>query len=98
MKLLGDIKMYCIKVGYFMWSEKKGEHTEPVYLSIDVDYGNLICFHEDIRADLRVFDTVAEAEAYIEAHNTGINVCYANPEVVAIKYDFDARKWKEIGA
>jgi len=56
----------------------------------------LICFHEDIRADLRVFDTVAEAEAYIESHNTGVNISYTNPEVVAIKYDFDAQKWVEV--
>ena len=98
MKLLGDIKMYCIKVDYFMWAEEKGQYTEPVYLSIDVAYGKMICFHEDIRADLRVFDTVAEAEAYIDSHDLRLSVCCENPEVVAIKYDFDAQKWKEIEA
>lgn len=103
MKLLGDIKMYCIKVDYFMWSEEKGEYTEPVYLSIDTETckkdgtcANLICFKEDIKPNLRVFDTVKEAEGYIAAHSTGINISYENPEVVAIKYDFDAQKWVEV--
>ena len=98
MKLLGDIKMYCIKVDYFMWSEEKGEHTEPVYLSIDKEVVSIIIFRKEIEAGLRVFDTVAEAEAYIESHNIGLGICCENPEVVAIKYDFDAREWKEIEA
>ena len=95
MKLLGDIKMYCIKVDYFMWSEEKGKYTEPVYLSIDTEVVSIIIFREDIEADLRVFDTVAEAEAYIDSHDLRLSVCCENPEVVAIKYDFDAQKWVE---
>ena len=60
MKLLRDVELFCIKVDYLMWSEEKGEYTEPVYLSIDTETMrkdgtcvNLIFFEEKITPRLR---------------------------------------------
>lgn len=103
MELLRDVVKYCIKVDYFMCSEERGEYEEPVYLSIDTKTkrkdgtsANLIIFREHITDCLRTFDSEAAAQEYIATHTTGYNICYTNPRVVAIKYDFDAREWKEV--
>ena len=102
MKLLRDTKLYCIKVDYFMWSEEKGDYTEPLYLSIDTETKakdgtpvNLITFEEEITPHLRVFDTEKEAKEYI---STRIGIaCYCeNPRVVKIKFSSETKKWEEI--
>lgn len=102
MKLLRDEFMYCIKVDYFMWSDEKGEYTEPMYLSIDTETkqkdgtpANFITFSEVITGNLRVFDTERDAEAYM---NTRIkNPCYCEkPRVIKIKYNFERNTWEEM--
>ena len=102
MKLLKDVELYCIKVDYFMWSEEKGDYTEPCYLSIDTEIkkkdgnpANLIIFKEDITPYLRVFDTEKEAKEYIQSRIS--NPCYCeNPRVVKVKYNFESKEWEEI--
>ena len=81
MKLLRDVELFCIKVDYLMWSEEKGEYTEPCYLSIDTETKkkdgtpvNLIIFEEKITPHLRVFDSEIVAKRYIDSHIT--NPCY----------------------
>ena len=102
MKLLKDVTQYCIKVDYYHWSDEKGEYTLPLYWSIDTETkrkdgtsANLIIFKENICDCLRVFDTEKEAKEYIATHTTGFNVCYENPRVVKIKYNFEENKWEE---
>lgn len=102
MKLLRDVELYCIKVDYYMWSEEKGDYTEPAYLSIDTETmkkdgtpANLIIFEEKITPHLRVFDTEDEAKKYMESHIK--NPCYCgNPRVVKIKFSSETKEWEEI--
>ena len=102
MKLLKNVELYCIKTDYLMWSEEKGEYTEPVYLSIDTETkkkdgtcANLIIFEEKITPHLRVFDSEIVAKRYIDSHIT--NPCYCeNPRVVKVKYNFESKEWEEI--
>ena len=102
MKLLKDVELYAIKVDYFMYSEEKGEYTEPVYLSIDTKTKakdgtsmNLIIFKEDITPFLRVFDMESEAKEYMESRLS--NPCYCeNMRVIKITYDFEKGKWVEV--
>ena len=101
MKLLGDT-MYCIKVDYYMWSEDKGEYTEPTYLTIDTETkdiegkpSNLIIFKNEITPNLRVFDKHKEAVEYMLSRIS--NPCYCeNQRVVAIRYNFETNAWEEI--
>ena len=101
MKLLRDVEVYCIKVDYFMWSEEKGDYTEPAYLSIDTETmkkdgtpANLIIFEEEITPHLRVFDKVGDAVKYMVSHIN--NPCYCEkPRVVKIKYNTETNKWEE---
>ena len=94
MKLLGDVR-YCIKVDYFHWDEEKDEeYTKPLYWCVSEEH-LIIIFREEIDNRLRVFDTEKEANEYLKSHSTGFNICYENPRVVAIKYNFDENKWEE---
>ena len=95
MKLLKDITAYCIKVDYFMWSEEKGEYTEPAYLSIDTGTKakdgtpvNLIIFKEDITPCLRIFDTKKEATEYMKKHLSNSCSC-ENERVVKLKLKYN---------
>ena len=102
MKLLRDVELYCIKVDYYMWSEEKGDYTEPAYLSIDTETmkkdgtcANLIIFEEKITPHLRVFDTEIEAKEYMESRLS--DPCYCeNPRVVKIKFSNETKEWEEI--
>lgn len=95
MKLLGDAK-YCIKVDYFHWDgEKDEEYTNPLYWCIDESPARIIIFRESIDDRLRVFDTEEEAQEYLESHTTGFNVCYENPRIVQVKYNFEENRWEE---
>ena len=103
MKLLRDVILYCIKVDYFMWSEEKGEYTQPCYLAIDTETkrkdgtcANIIIFEDDINIqNIRVFDTEIEAQDYIESRIN--NPCYCeNQRVIKIKYNFENGKWEEV--
>ena len=103
MKLLKDVKMFCIKVDYFMWDEVMDrECTAPHYLSIDTETKNkqgecmnLIIFREEINPDLRVFDTRKEAAEYIKTRME--NPCFCeNVRIVEVKYNFETNKWEEI--
>jgi hypothetical protein len=101
MKLLRDVELFCIKVDYFMWSEEKGDYTEPAYLSIDTETkkkdgtcANIIIFEEKITPHLRVFDKAGDAVTYIVSHIN--NHCYCeNPRVVKIKYNAETNEWEE---
>ena len=95
MKLLKDVTQYCIKVDYYHWSDEKGEYTLPLYWCIDDSPARIIIFREKIDDRLRVFDTEEEAKEYLKSHTTGFNVCYENPRVVKIKYNFNENKWEE---
>lgn len=96
MKLLGDVK-YGIKVDYFHWNaETDEEYTLPLYWCIDDSPARIIIFREEIDDRLRVFDTGEEAIEYLKSHTTGFQVCYENPRVVKIKYDFAENRWEEI--
>lgn len=102
MKLLRDVTQYCIKVDYYHWSDEKGEYTIPLFLSIDTETKakdgtsvNLIIFKENICDCLRVFDTEKKAKEYLKNHTTGCSVCYENPRVVKIKYNFEENRWEE---
>lgn len=101
MKKLQDIVAYCIKVDYYMWSEEKGDYTEPLYLSLvnyernGAKYENVIVFRENITPDLRVFSTFDDAEYYISQRCVN-SCCYENARTVKIKYDFDMNEWKEV--
>lgn len=95
MKLLRDIEAYCIKVDYFMWSEEKGEYTEPVYLTIDTKKCNIFVFEEDMNnPELRIFTSKTEAQRYLKAKISG-GLCYKNEKVVKIRYNFEEKKWEE---
>lgn len=96
MKLLGN-EIYCIKVDYFMWdSEKDEQYEEPVFLGIDTSTpANLLIFDEKITSRLRIFDTETEAKDYLKNHNTGNGICFTNPRVTKIKYNFEKEKWEE---
>ena len=98
MKLLKDVSLYAIKCDYFMWSEEKGEYTEPVYYAIDTSNKlNIIIMVEDVNsANLRVFDSLTAAKNYIKTHTTGVDVCLENVRPVKIMYDFETLKWKEV--
>lgn len=95
MKLLGDVK-YGIKVDYFHWNaETDEEYTLPLYWCIDDSPARIIIFREEIDDRLRVFDTAEEAIEYLKSHTTGFQVCYENPRVVKIKYDFTENRWED---
>lgn len=102
MKLLKDVTLYAIKVDYFMWSEEKGEYTQPSYLAIDTKTkrkdgtcANIIIFEDYINVpNLRVFDTEKEAQDYMKTRIN--NPCYCkNQRVIKIKYNCENRKWEE---
>jgi len=104
MKLLSNLELYCIKVDYFMWDEENDKvYTEPMFLAIDTEIKdkkgkpvNIIIFEENITSNLRVFDTVKQAEVYIEKHNKEVvSTCYENERVVKITYDCEKKEWKE---
>ena len=102
MKLLNNVEFYCIKVDYYMWSEKKGEYTEPVYLSIDYvskrkdqTPANWIIFEEEIGPGLRIFDSKVEAISYMDERIKNPSYC-ENQRVVKIIFDFENGKWKEV--
>ena len=95
MKLLKDITTYCIKVDCFMWSEEKGEYTEPAYLSIDTETKtkdgvcmNLITFKENITPCLRIFDTKKEATEYMKKHLSN-SFGHENERVVKLKLKYN---------
>lgn len=95
MKLLRDVTQYCIKVDYFIWNEETDtEGREPLYWCIQ-EKTNLVIFRESINSELRVFDKYYEAREYLEAHQTGFNICYENPRIVEIKYNFEENRWEE---
>ena len=101
MKLLNDIILYAIKVDYFMYSETKGDYTEPRYFAIDTETTNkdgecmnLIIMKKNVDDPcIRVFDTEREAKRYIREHKS---YSYEKPRVIKIIYDFKNKKWKEI--
>lgn len=102
MKLLRDEFLYAIKVDYYMWSEEKGEHTEPLYLCIDTKtrrkdgkLAGIIIFSNEIVENLRVFDTERDALSYLK-DKSKYTCSYENPRVVKIKYDYTKRKWEEM--
>lgn len=97
MKLLKDIEVsaYCIKVDYFMWSEEKGEYTEPLYLTIDTKRCNIFIFREDLNnPELRVFTSKTEAQSYLKEKIANA-ISYKNEKVVKIRYNFEEKKWEE---
>lgn len=102
MRLLKDITVYAIKVDYYMYDpETETEYLEPVYLSIDSetkdDNGNpmnLIIFRDSITSDLRIFDTLKEANDYM-IRRCNNSHSFENPRIVKIKYDHKEETWKE---
>jgi hypothetical protein len=103
MKLLKDVIMYAIKVDYFMWNaETEEEYTEPLYLSIDTETKdkkgkcvNLIIFREEITDNLRVFNTLKQANEYMETRLASPCCFCENERVIKIKYDFENNRWEE---
>ena len=102
MKLLKDITVYAIKVDYYMYDpETEVEYLEPVYLSIDSetkdDNGNpmnLIIFCDSITPNLRIFDTLREANDY-KLRKCSNSHSFENPRIVKVKYDYKEEVWKE---
>jgi hypothetical protein len=102
MKLLRDEFLFAIKVDYYMWSEEKGDYTEPVYLSIDTEtkrkdgtLAGIIIFETEIKENLRVFDREGDAIYYLEKRGKE-TCCYTNGRVIKIKYNFESNTWEEI--
>lgn len=97
MKLLSNVFLYAIKCDYFMWSEEKGEYTEPVYWAIDTSTkANIIIMRENVNdPQLRVFDSLTAAKTYIKDHTTGFDICMENVRPVKINYNFDRKEWEE---
>ena len=97
MKLLKDITAYAIKCDYYMWSEEKGEYTEPVYWAIDTSTKAYIIIMTETVNDpqLRIFDSLTAVKTYIKNHQTGNDICMENVRPVKIKYDFEKKEWME---
>lgn len=94
-KLLKDQRFFAIKCDYFMWSEERGEYTEPVYWALDDN--EIIVMEDDVNCGrLRVFTSLTAVKKYIRSHNTGVNICMENVRPVEIRYSFSERKWKEV--
>ena len=94
-KLLKDQRFFAIKCDYFMFSEERGEYTEPVYWCLDDN--EVIVMEDDVNSGrLRVFGSRTAVGKYIKAHTTGVNICMENVRPVEIYYNFSERKWKEV--
>lgn len=94
-KLLKDQRFFAIKCDYFMWSEERGEYTEPVYWTLDDN--EIIIMEDDVNnGRLRVFTSLTAVKKYIRSHNAGVNICMENVRPVEIRYSFSERKWKEV--
>ena len=102
MKLLKDITVYAIKVDYYMYDPiTDNEYLEPVYLSIDTETKdengnpkNLIMFCDNLTPNLRIFDTLREANDY-KLRKCSNSQCFENPRIVKVKYDYKEETWKE---
>lgn len=102
MKLLKDITVYAIKVDYYMYDpEIEAEYLEPVYLSIDTEKQdengnpmNLITFRDSITPNLRIFDTLKEANDY-KLRKCSNSHSFENARIVKVKYDHKEEVWKE---
>lgn len=95
-KLLKDQRFFAIKADYFMWSEERGEYTEPCYWCLEGER-QIIIMRESVNdPDLRVFTSKTAVNKYIKAHTTGVNICMENVRPVEIRYSFSERKWKEV--
>ena len=100
MKKLKEVPttLYCIKVDYFMWSEEKGEYTEPLYWCLDDSKHQIVIFEEDINFHgLRVFDNLKSIQTYMKKHDVWNALNYENPQIVKIAYNYGKQKWEEVG-
>lgn len=94
-KLLKEQRFFAIKCDYFMYSEKRGEYTEPVYWCLDDN--DVIVMEDDVNSGrLRVFGSRTAVSKYIKTHTAGVNICMENVRPVEIYYNFSERKWKEV--
>lgn len=102
MKLLKDITVYAIKVDYYMYdTEAEVEYLEPVYLSIDRETKDengiplgLIVFRDNITENLRIFDTLKEANDY-KLRKCSNSHSFENARIVKVKYDHKEEVWRE---
>lgn len=94
-KLLKDQRFFAIKCDYFMWSEERGEYTEPMYWTLDDN--EIIVMEDDVNCGrLRVFTSRTAVSKYIKTHTTGFDVCMNNVRPVEIYYNFSNKKWEEV--
>ena len=76
---------YAIMVDYNMWSEEKGEYTEPNLLGLEGER-KIFIFEPDVTGCTKLFNTMSEANKYLKAHKTLTNsCCFENARVVIVK-------------
>jgi len=83
---------FGIVVDYYLWdSKKEEEYTAPHFLYTDRSKFKILVFDESPERDdidLRLFDSMGEAEAYMKKHGWfDMPQCsFENPRVVELTY------------
>ena len=72
---------YYILVDYFMYSDEKGDYTEPLYLGVEGEH-KIFVFDKEVSARTKIFTSAKEAGEYVDKHFSDMPMSYENLRIV----------------